>query len=331
MISSFFPNTPQQSLNIMTHCFVLFFPQRDVISHLSIYTRFFFFHFMFRVMACLVHNSRYRSLFHAVVNELRHENRTPLSILRNMPRKCCTCTDIDKLTLISVLTHDKEILRNLEKLIDQINQDKKNNPKLVLALNRLENFIKENRGPVPTISTTDVEMRDCMSESGDDISMDIKRLIVRKQEKPPKTLKNGTFLFLPYKFADEPNSSVLLAVAKKLQRGRFLGRNKYIKTTEKQHNVFINMITSKTTEQIKLTLKNARAGIGNVTIHNKEDLSEDGGEWILVRQKKNADQTNTTDFEALLSELKDRWDSFLKVQKRKSKFDDDDDECPNKK
>lgn len=285
-------------------------------------------------MACLVHNSRYRSLFHGVVNELRHENRTPLSVLRNMPHKCCTCTDIDKLILISVLIHDKEKLHNLEKLINQINRDKSTDPKLVLALNRLENFIKENRGPVPLISTTNVETHEIrprlISISDDDAPMDTERPIVKKQKKPPKPLKNGTFIFLPYKFEDQPKSDVLLVAAKTLQRGRFFGRNKYIQTIEEQHHVCINMITSKTTEQIKLTLENAKAGTGNVTIHNKEDLLGDDGEWILVRQKKNEDPT---DFEALFNELKNRWDGFLKVQKRKIELDDEEEEeeQPNKK
>jgi len=289
-------------------------------------------------MACLVHDSRYRALFHAVVNKLRNENRIPTSMLRNMPSKCCTCKDIDTLTLTSVLIHDSESLYSviLKDLIDQVNRDKQTNPKLVLALNRLENFIKVNRGPAPTASTTDVEMHEThshSSESEDDTSMDDWRTRrLPKQNKPqktPKPLKNGTFLFLPYKFEYKPATDVLLEHAKQLQRGRFFGRNQYISSLEKQHNVRINMITSTTSEQIKQTLKNAEAGTGNVKIHNKEDLSEENGEWILVRQKKSKDETNTTDIETILNELKNRWDGFLKIKKRKS--EEDDDEHPSKK
>jgi hypothetical protein len=279
-------------------------------------------------MTCLVHNPRYRSLFHAVVNELRNEKRTPVPMLRNMPNKCCTCNNTDKLTLISVLIHDQNNLKNLQNLINQINRDKKTNPKLVLSLNRLENFIKENRDSTPIPSTVDIDVDEThysFSESDGDAPMNIRKRISRKQKKRTRPLKNGIFLFLSYKCEDIPKSDT-----KKLQRGRFLGRNKYIVFIEKQHDVRINMITATTTEQIKLTLTNAKAGIGNVKIHKQEDLKEgEDGEWILIRQKKSKDPTTPTDFEAVLNELKKRWDSFLNVKKRKIEIDDD--EYPNKK
>jgi len=276
-------------------------------------------------MACLVHDPHYRSLFHAVVNELRNENRVPVPILRNMPNKCCTCKDIDKLMLMSVLMYDTYTLKNLQKLINQIDRDKKTNPLLVLSLNRLENFIKENRGPAPKIPESDIDMRESRHsdfESEDGTRMDTGKRKSKREKKPPKPLKSGTFLFLPYKFEEQPKSGLPLETAKKLQRGRFLGRNKYIASIEEQHNVCINMITAKTSEQIKHTLNNAKAGIGNVKIHNQEDLTDkEDGEWILVREKKKEDQINTTDFEVLLNELKNRWDSFLKVRKRKREED----------
>jgi hypothetical protein len=217
-------------------------------------------------------------------------------------------------------------LKKLQNLINRINQDKKTNPKLVLSLNRLENFIKENRSSVLQTSTSDIDMRETrhsFSEFEDETRMDTRKRIPIKQKKPIKPLKNGTFLFLPYKFEDKPKSYILMKSAKKLQCGRFIGRNKYIASLEQQHNVCINMITLTTTEQIKQTLSNARAEIGNVKIHNQKDLTEiEDGEWILVRQKKGENQENTTDFEALLDELKNRWDSFLKLQKRKSEAGD---------
>jgi hypothetical protein len=284
-------------------------------------------------MACLVHNPHYRSLFHAVVNELRNEKRTSVHILRNMPNKCCTCKDSDKLTLRSVLIHDTDKLINLKKLYDQIERDKQGNPKLVLSFNRLENFIKENRGIESIVSLTIDRQRsssnDSSSESGSRSPMDTGRPIFGKKAKKP--LKNGTFLFLPYKFDDKPTDDSLLVVAKNLQRGRFIGRNRYIASLEKQHNVCVNMITSKTTEQIARTLQNAKAGIGNVKIHNQNDVSkEENGEWILVRQKKEmGKQADTTDFEELLDELKNRWDRFLKIKKRKN--DGTSEDSPRKK
>jgi hypothetical protein len=287
-------------------------------------------------MACLVHNPRYRSLFHAVVNELRTENRTPMYMLRSMPNKCCTCKDIDKLILISVLLNDKDKLINLKNLINQIDRDKQDNPKLVLSLNRVENFIKENRSLTTNSSATDVsqttENDSSASESEEHSPMDTgKPVLKKKNQKPTKPLKNGTFLFLPYNFEDKPNCGSLLEVAKKLQRGRFIGRNGYIASLEKEHNVCINMITSKTTEQITATLKNAKEGTGNVKVHNQKDVTdEENGEWLLVRQKKKDEEpTDATDFEALLDELKARWDSFLKIKKRKNEEEHED--TPSKK
>ncbi|CAF2848858.1 unnamed protein product [Rotaria sp. Silwood2] len=289
-------------------------------------------------MACLAHNPHYRSFFHAVVNELRNEKCMPVSILRNIPRQCCTCNNLDNETLINVLIDDKDKLINLKKLIDQIDRDKKTNPKLVLSLNRLENIIKKYRildSNLLSTSTVDnhvSKLHDDSSESEDDHRMDIgrRRIISRKRTKSPKPLKNGEFLFLPYKFDNKPKLRLALDSAKKKQRGRFIGRNGYISSLEKDHHVCINMITSKTTEQIKKTLENAKAGVGNVKIHNQKDLSEQqDGEWILVRQKKDEKQANTIDFETLLDELTNRWESFLTIQKRKR--EDENEEYPNKK
>ncbi|CAF1121999.1 unnamed protein product [Rotaria sordida] len=290
-------------------------------------------------MACLVHNSRYRSLFHAVINELRNEKRMPASILRTMPRQCCTCNNVDNQTLINVLIDDKDKLINLKNLINQIDRDKKSNPKLVLSLNLLENIIKENRildSKLLSTSTVDnhiskLDDDNDSSKSEDDHRMDIgRRRISRKRTKSPKPLKDGKFLFLPYKFENKSDFSLSVDASKTKQRGRFIGRNGYITSLEKQHHVCINMITSKTTEQVTKTLKNAKAGIGNIKIHNLQDLSkQDDGEWILVRQKKGENQTNTVDIETLLDELTNRWESFFNIQKRK--HEDEEEEYPNKK
>ena len=278
-------------------------------------------------MTCLVHNTHYRSLFHSVINELRRENRTSSLVLRNMPRQCCTCQGIEEFTLALVEIPDKNTLKNLQNLIDQIDRDKQNDPKLVLALNRLENFIKENRGPELTSTTTTTEVenrtrRRSLSHSDDDDNnddrMDVEVERVSQPKKPPRPLKTGIFLYLPYKFEETFQSSVSLQLAQTLQRGRFFSREKYIQTVEDKHNVRINMITPSTSEQIKRTLENAKAGIGKVKIHNKEEVStEQDGEWILVREKKSEDHSEPIDLTAVLEELKGRWNGFLKVQKRK--------------
>ncbi|CAF3692714.1 unnamed protein product [Rotaria sp. Silwood1] len=289
-------------------------------------------------MTCLAHNLRYRSLFHAVINELRNEKCISAPILRSMPRQCCTCNNLDNETLINVVIDDKDKFINLKKLINQIDRDKNINSKLSLSLNRLENIIKTNRildSNLLSTSTVDNHINKChddSTESDDDVRMDIdrRRKISRKRTKSPKPLKNGEFLFLPCKFDNNPQFTLAPETAKEKQRGRFIGRNGYIESLEKEHHVYINMITFKTTEQIKKTLKNAKAGVGNVKIHNQKDLSEEqDGEWILIRQKKIEKLANTNDFQTILDELTNRWNSFLKIKKRKR--EDENDEHPKKK
>ncbi|CAF0846819.1 unnamed protein product [Rotaria sp. Silwood1] len=289
-------------------------------------------------MACLVHNSRYRCLFHAVVNELRNEKHIPVTILRNMPRQCCTCNNLDNQTLISVTIDDKDKLIKLKKLIDQIDRDKKDNPKLILSLNRLENFIKENRvldSNLSSASTIDNETdrpHNSLSETQENLTMNTKRPIFRKQTKPSKPFKNGRFLFLSYKFDIKPSNDVALEAVKKSQRGRFIGRHGYIALLEEQYNVHINMITPETSAQITKTLENAKAQQGSVTIHNRIDLSEgDEGEWILVRPKICEKQADTVDYEVLLDELTNRWKSFSINQNHKIEVKNDEEleESPN--
>jgi hypothetical protein len=298
-------------------------------------------------MTCLVHDTHYRSLFHAVVNELRNENRTPVSILRSMPHKCCTCNDIDTITLISVLIHDKDQLIKLKNLINRIEQEKESNPKLVLALNLLENFIKENRGPVPEPVDNKMEeghvSNHCetsssfLSDSEDNVRMNTRKpkQKTKQSNKPPKPIKNGTFLFLPYQFENEEGSNESLIAAKTLQRGRFIGRNGNIPELENAHDARINMITSKTTEQVTKALEKAKSETGKVIIHNRKDIVEgEDGEWILIRPKKSPHQNKTettTDFTALLDDLTSRWKTCLKMKKRQHVADDEDEEQSNKK
>ncbi|CAF4092079.1 unnamed protein product, partial [Rotaria sp. Silwood1] len=69
------------------------------------------------------------------------------------------------------------------------------------------------------------------------------------------------------------------------------------------------MITLKTTKAIIRILKSAKAGKGNVTIHNAEDLSEiEDGEWLLVRARIREGKGNEVDFDSIMEELTLRWD-----------------------
>ncbi|UJR08967.1 hypothetical protein I4U23_013218 [Adineta vaga] len=268
-------------------------------------------------MTCLVHNPRYRSLFHSVINDLRNEDYVSTSTLRTMPRKCCTCHDADNLTLKSLLINDRDKLINLKKLADQIDHDKQDNPVLVLALNRLENIIKENR--IQSSPTLNRRYSSSSSNSDDRDHMDTNKRLAKKKKNQPKPLKNGIFLFLPYNFEVNGNSDTSLQKRKEQQRGRLISRTGYIAALEKQNNVCINMITSSTTKQVTKTLENAKEGIGNVKIHDAKNLPDtNDGEWLLIRPKKSAKKEETIDYESVLNDLQDRWETFLTIKKRKN-------------
>ena len=272
-------------------------------------------------MTCLVHNPRYRSLFHGVINDFRNEKRIPVPALRSMPNSCCTCENINTLTLVSVLLHETDTLKKLTRLDEQIRRDRITNPKLVLAYNRLENYIKENRQPAAIIRQTSSSSNEGSSEN-----TDIRR--AKKPKKSPKTLKKGVFLYLPYVFEDRLNSDELQS-AKQLKRGRFFGREKYLASLEKEHDVSINMITSSTSEQITVTLEHAKAGLGNVSIHNPNDLSNEEGEWIFIGPGKEHDKNEEIDFNSVIKELKTRWHGFLTKKRRNN--DCDEEKQPHKK
>lgn len=254
-----------------------------------------------------------------------------------MPRKCCTCTDIDKLTLASLCIDDKDNLKKLQNLVDQVNRDKTSNPNIVLSLYQLGNFIKENCTSAPqpssTVSNTNRSPSPIMAHASDRLGKNRKQKLRNPKKETVKSLKGGTLLFLPYKFEEKPKYGVAMEAAKQLQRGRFLGRNKYIVSVEKEHHVRINMITPGTSAQIKQALTNAKEGKGNIKIANEDDYKTEGdeenGEWIFIRSKTNRTEVDVTAFVAVITELKKRWNDFLKIQKRKiaeSDNDDDDDE-----
>jgi hypothetical protein len=284
-------------------------------------------------MSCLAHDKRFCSSFHHIINELRNENRMPVSILRTMPNRCCTCHDENKDIMESVMMKEENQCTKLKNLIERVNREKQTNPKLILSLNRFENLIEQNRGPAPVLSvqkrapsSSSSEDSSSSSDSEDTIPMEISKPSVRDRKKPPKPIKNGTFLFLPYETKSKTtrkDSNSLLDVAKTLQRNRFIGRLGHIGLLEKQYDVRINMITPKTSQQVTEALENAKKGLDKLTIHNKNQtmkMSEKkDGEWILIRSKKPQKQTNsTTNIEKALEDLTSKWESCLTITKREN-------------
>jgi hypothetical protein len=322
-------------------------------------------------MSCLAHDKRFRSLFHNIINELRNEKRIPVSILRSMPSKCCTCNDENKETIKSVIMKEENQFTKLRNLNERVNREKETNPKLILSLNRFKNIIEGNQGPAPVLSESlsvpkQEESRsssddgssssgDSSSSSGDSssssdsedfIPMEICNSPVRYRKKhyqkiykTPKPIKNGTFLFLPYacekKTGRKKSNSSLLDVAKELQRRRFISRNGHIAVLEKQYGVRINMITPKTSEQVIEALENAKKGLDKLTIHDKKEsmrMSEKHeGEWVLIRSKKPQNQTNTANMEELLDDLTNRWENCLNIKKRKNDEADSSDDSVHQK
>jgi hypothetical protein len=120
-------------------------------------------------MSCLAHDKRFRSLFHNIINELRNENRTPASIIRTMPSKCCTCNDESKETIEPVVMKEENQLIKLKNLIERVNREKQSNSKLILSLNRFEHLIEENRSSAPVPSEiVSVHNREKVSALSDD-------------------------------------------------------------------------------------------------------------------------------------------------------------------
>jgi hypothetical protein len=337
-------------------------------------------------MSCLVHDKRFRSSFHTVINELRNEKRTPVAVLKTLPHKCCTCNDENNQTVVSVVVKEEDQLVKLKNLIERVNREKQNDPKLILSLNRFKNLINENRGSAPVLpkaasvpsqiksrsndstsssdsedtpankcqikpkrtvfSSSSSEESSSSSDSDDIIPMETsqpktnnKKKQNQREKKPLKSIKNGTFLFLPYVFEKKTESKkadCLIEVAKELQRKRFLGRNGHIAMLEKQYGVRINMVTPKTSEQVTEALENAKKGLENLTIRNQKQSTgmskKQDGEWVLVRSKKSEHQTNVVDFDQILDDLTNRWETCLNIKKRKkNESESSDDFTPIKK
>jgi hypothetical protein len=222
------------------------------------------------------------------------------------------------------------------------------NSKLISSFNRFAITIDENRGPAPVLAeslSVQKQEESCSSDDEDITPMEISKPSVRyrkkqnqKIQKPSKPIKNGTFLFLPYPHeakTGRKNSNSLFDVAKTLQRSRFINPKGHIGVLEKQYGVRINMITPKTSQQITEALENAKKGLDQLTIHNsKKSLTmseQQEGEWVLIRAKKPAHQTDATDIEQLLDELTNRWETCMNIRKRGNDEADNSDESVHKK
>ena len=325
------------------------------------------------MMSCLVHDKRFRSSFHSIINELRNEKRMPLSIIQTMPRKCCSCNDETKDIIESLVIKEENQFIHLKHLIERINREKQANPKLILSLYRLQNLIEKYQfsDPVLLKSSSIEKQKHLSSSSGhascfmtskdessknnetekdhkstagedscsldveDSTPMDIYTPIAkcekqkrRRKRKSSTLIKDGTFLFLPYTVENgiEKNSDSLVELAKTLQLHRFITRNGHFPLLEKEYDVHINMMTSKTSKQVTKALENAKIGFENLTIHNRKEsmaMSEKlAGEWVLVRSKKVRHETTTINMEQLFDDLINRWENCLKIKKRKQDEED---------
>ncbi|CAF4585746.1 unnamed protein product [Rotaria magnacalcarata] len=307
-------------------------------------------------MSCLVHDKRFRSSFHSVINELRNEARTPVSILQTMPRQCCKCNDENQQTVEPAVMKEQNELPKLKQLIERINRENQTNPKLVLSLNLLISFIEKNRSPTLVSSkqnSSSSSNSDSSTGSEDNSPMDVSRPIFTRGGKPgrktlkpnrntPKSfekIKSGTFVFLPYVGQvkkKEKHKSCYEILANHLQLQRFMSRNGHIPQLEKQYGVRINIITKKTSKNVTEALDNAMKGFENLKIHNHLETIQNAeqklGEWVLIRSKKPQKETKLADVQQALEDLMNLWESCLKVEKRER--DDDSDsgkEVPKKK
>ncbi|CAM2725685.1 unnamed protein product [Rotaria socialis] len=298
-------------------------------------------------MSCLVHHKCFRSSFHSVINELRNEARTPVSILQTMPRQCCKCNDENQQTVELAVMKGQNELPKLKQLIERINREKQTNPKFVLSLNLLISFIEKNRSPTLVSSkqsSSSSSNNDSSAGSKDNSPMNVSRPISTRGGKPgrqtckpsrktPESLekiKSGTFVFLPYVGQvkkQEKRKSYYEILANHLQLQRFISRNGHIPELENQYGVRINIITKKTRRNVTQALDNAMKGFENLKIHNHLETIENAqqklGEWVLIRSKKPQKETKSPSVQQALEDLMNRWESCLKVEKRERDDDSD--------
>jgi hypothetical protein len=98
-------------------------------------------------MSCLAHHKRFRSCFHAIINQLRAEQSISVDILRTVTRRCCTCQD-DESTANEpsrIMLDEDYPLTGWQQLKERVNQFDADNTKLAVSLCRLENLIHTHR------------------------------------------------------------------------------------------------------------------------------------------------------------------------------------------
>ena len=219
-----------------------------------------------------------------------------------MPRSCCTCHD-DQLLEQPIAIENRDRFHHLKHLVERIQREQTIQPKLVASLNLLEHRIHTLSN---TTSTVPMEIDHGKGS--------------RVQKKNTKAIHSGTFLFLPYSSAEKASrsSDVYSEVLKTAQRGRFIGRTGHIPSLEREHHVCINMVTAKTMATVKQALEQAKNGSENFRVHTANpEILNTAGEWILIRHKNSPKETSSADFQQVLDDLTNRWQSCLTIKKRK--------------
>ena len=160
----------------------------------------------------------------------------------------------------------------------------------------------------------------------------IRRSVLQGSQKiprPPKPIKKGTFIFLPYKckFLDKNRiTDHLMQVARAMQLSRFFSRADDLSEWETKYNASIHMLTSKSSARMNQALENAKKGLDKLTIRDRDasvaTSEEQAGEWVLVRPKTMAASKNVDE---LLNDLTDRWEKCLTVEKRQRSVSTDSD------
>ena len=290
-------------------------------------------------MPCLGHDKRFRSVLQAVANQLRKEERTSKSVIRALPRQCCTCQNdaSDTVELVAMKENDTDHQwMNIQSLRERIKKVEPEDQKLIRSFNELEKIIRENRAEIPMVTDEPVlpkptrksrvlSRRRWSSASSSSDSESVKPQKPTKKHKQTKRLrkiKQGTFVFLPFKATTSNRKQAgqqdpLVAVAQSQQLKRFLGPKGHFGVLEGTHKVQINVVTPKTTAQITDALEDAKKGMENLTIYKEKETiaaSENlPGVWVLVRPKA---KKSTTDVNAVLDKIIDQWKSCLAIEKR---------------
>lgn len=292
-------------------------------------------------MPCLAHNKRFSSCLHAIANELRKEERVPISIIRSLPRQCCTCQDneSDTIDLVPMNENDDDYQwMKVQNVRERINKIEPKDNHLIRSFNRLEKIIREYRAEIPMVTAepnlieTNRKFRNRQrknerSSSTSSLSdMESEKSESKKKEAKknghPKKIKQGTFVFLPFtrKTTNKRNSGKgdsLLAVALSQQLKRFLGQKAHFGLLEKQFKMKIHVITPQTSPHINQALEDAKLGMTKLTIHNNKDAlsasETEPGVWVLIRPKS---AKVVEDMNNVLEEITKRWSSCLTIEKR---------------